>query len=269
MGHIINPVSLRLKYYGMWKISWSQYLRKDFSYFFFIDEYIKSLTKSISLLKCFLNKCFFFEIRYFIKNNIILFYFSFKFLRRKLFKFYWLGRYPEELLKIKRRNALYPRKIRRYKKFKRIFKKNQFNSCSSFKRYLFKLNTFFDIDRIKRRCFPYDSKLRKKAISLKIKNFNFNLSRRKLFMEYYVNNFLLDKLKLKFLIFKEIAFFRNFESYGKHLLFTFKTSAKFSKKSEPLLFFENLKKVLFDDYFVPIRKNKLSLLKKNYMIKSK
>jgi len=35
MGHLINPISLQIKYQGSWKLSWNQYLRKDFAYFFF------------------------------------------------------------------------------------------------------------------------------------------------------------------------------------------------------------------------------------------
>ena len=45
-------------------------------------------------LKSFFNKFFFYEIKYFIKNDTILFYFSFKFIRKTFFKFYWNYKYP-------------------------------------------------------------------------------------------------------------------------------------------------------------------------------
>ena len=93
MGHLINPISFQIKYNGSWKITWSQFLRKDFAYFFFIDQYIKSLVQSILFLKNFFNKFFFYELKFFIKNNIIIFYFSFRFLRKTLFRFYWRHTY--------------------------------------------------------------------------------------------------------------------------------------------------------------------------------
>merc|ERR1711893_335926 len=94
MGHLINPISLQVKYQGSWKLSWNQYLRKDFAYFFFLDQYIKGVVDSIMYLKSFFNKFFFYEIKYFIKNDTILFYFSFKFIRKTFFKFYWNYKYP-------------------------------------------------------------------------------------------------------------------------------------------------------------------------------
>jgi hypothetical protein len=53
MGHLINPISLQIKYHGSWKVSWSQYLRKDFGFFFFIDQYFKNVLQSILYLKTF------------------------------------------------------------------------------------------------------------------------------------------------------------------------------------------------------------------------
>ena len=89
MGHLINPISLQVKYHGSWKITWSQYLRKDFAYFFFLDRYIKSLVDSIIFLKSYFNKFFFYELKFFMKNDFILFYFSFRLIRKTLFKRYW------------------------------------------------------------------------------------------------------------------------------------------------------------------------------------
>ena len=78
MGHLINPISLQIKYHSSWKLTWNQYLRKDFTYFFFLDKYIKNILDSILLLKSFFNKFFIYELKYFIKNNIIFFLFFIK-----------------------------------------------------------------------------------------------------------------------------------------------------------------------------------------------
>ena len=85
MGNLINPISLRLKYQGSWKLNSSQYFRKDFSYFFFLDEYIKLLLNSITYLKSFFKKLFFYELKYFIKNNSIFFFFVFRVIKRRRF----------------------------------------------------------------------------------------------------------------------------------------------------------------------------------------
>jgi len=87
MGHLINPVSSQIKYHGSWKVSWSHYLRKDFGFFFFLEQYFRKLLMSISFLKGIFNKIFFFELRYFIKNNIILFFFQFNLLKKQDFVF--------------------------------------------------------------------------------------------------------------------------------------------------------------------------------------
>ena len=116
MGHLINPISLQIKYQGSWKLSWNQYLRKDFAYFFFLDQYIKGVVDSIMYLKSFFNKFFFYEIKYFIKNDTILFYFSFKFIRKTFFKFYWNYKYPFYLF------SNYP-KFKKKKKITKIISK--------------------------------------------------------------------------------------------------------------------------------------------------
>ena len=34
MGHLINPISLRLRKYGVWQVSWNTFLKKDYIYYF-------------------------------------------------------------------------------------------------------------------------------------------------------------------------------------------------------------------------------------------
>merc|ERR1712137_1538851 len=119
MGHLINPISLQIKYQGSWKLAWNQYLRKDFAYFFFLDQYIKGVVDSIMYLKSFFNKFFFYEIKYFIKKTF--------------FKFYWNYKYPFYLF------SNYPN-FKKKKKLQKLFEKN-------YKRT--RVNTFNIIDKIK------------------------------------------------------------------------------------------------------------------------
>jgi len=90
--------------------------KKRFCIFFFLDQYIKGVVDSIMYLKSFFNKFFFYEIKYFIKNDTILFYFSFKFIRKTFFKFYWNYKYPFYLF------SNYP-KFKKKKNYKNYFKK--------------------------------------------------------------------------------------------------------------------------------------------------
>ena len=120
MGHLINPISLQIKYHGSWKLTWNQYLRKDFAIFFFLDQYIKTLMESFTYLKSVFNKFFIYELKYFIKNEMILFYFSFKFIRKTSFKFYWYHRYPFFLFsnypKFKKKDYRQRRFLKRFRK---------------------------------------------------------------------------------------------------------------------------------------------------------
>ena len=60
---------------------------------------------SILNLKCFFNKCFFYETKYIIKNNILFLYFNFKFLKKSQYNYVWFNRKPErrERSKVRRR----------------------------------------------------------------------------------------------------------------------------------------------------------------------
>lgn len=42
MGHLINPISLRLKRYGIWQVSWNAFLKRDYTYFFFASNLLNS-----------------------------------------------------------------------------------------------------------------------------------------------------------------------------------------------------------------------------------
>ena len=173
MGHLINPISQQIKYHGSWKLAWNQYLRKDFAYFFFLDQYIKSILESIMYLKSFFNKFFFYELKYFIKNNTVLFYFSFKFIKKTYFKFYWSYKYPFYLF------SNYPKFIKKKKmqiRFSKYYKKTQINTFTLMDKYrFFNKETWMgnslltSVLKKTRSAFPYDLLLRKKIICLKIK----------------------------------------------------------------------------------------------------
>jgi hypothetical protein len=235
MGHLINPISLQIKYHGTWKLAWNHYLRKDFAYFFFLDQYIKNILESISYLKNFLNKVFFYEVKYFIKNNIILFFFSFKMMRKTFFKFYWSHKYPFFLFsnypKFRKKKKLQRRFARFYKRKQignfSILDKCKFNSkeqaASGEKLFWMGDSILMSVLKKTKRAFPYDLILRKKIICFKIKNLIFAFFKQKSFNKYLLNDFCLKKAKIKFLILKQIIFLRNIKSYGNALLVFFNT----------------------------------------------
>lgn len=128
MGHLINPISLQIKYHGSWKISWSQYLRKDFGFFFFLENYFKRIIQSIVQLKSYFNKFFMFELKYFIKNNIIFFFFSLKFIRKTRFAHYWRFRSPKYKFKLNPKE--FTKRSRIYTKFLKSYASKNFKSYS-------------------------------------------------------------------------------------------------------------------------------------------
>lgn len=74
MGHLINPISLRLKRYGIWQVSWNAFLKRDYTYFFFASNLLNSILLSFSNLFCLRKKVFFFEIKYILnETKLILF----------------------------------------------------------------------------------------------------------------------------------------------------------------------------------------------------
>ena len=179
MGHLINPISLQIKYHGSWKLSWNQYLRKDFSYFFFLDDYITKLIVSITNLKPFLKKFFFYELKYFIKNNTIFFIFSFKLLKKTRFRYYWYANRPffkKFRLKFKERRVLRRRPNENYKK---LYKKISFTNLKNKERYfreLYLFGSFLDENILLkklRRVFSKFDVLRKLVMAVKLTKFNF------------------------------------------------------------------------------------------------
>ena len=132
---------------------------------------------SISFLKGIFNKIFFFELRYFIKNNIILFFFSVQFIKKTRFRFYWAYRYLEKRPKL-RYIAKY-KNLKAGKRFFNLFKvvystKNFCMSSVKFFTNLFRKNYILRTVFLKVACnakktvLPYDLKLRKKVVSFKI-----------------------------------------------------------------------------------------------------
>ena len=86
-------------------------------------------------------------------------------------------------------------------------------------------------------------------ISFKIKNFNFIFFKQKSFNKYLLNDFCLKKIKLKFLILKEIIFCLNNKLYGKTLVIFFNADPNFikSRNQENINYFLStfIKKNLF------------------------
>jgi len=221
MGNLINPISLQIKYHGSWKITWSQYLRKDFAYFFFLDRYIKSLVDSIIFLKSYFNKFFFYELKFFMKNDFILFYFSFRLIRKTLFKRYWthFKRKMKYNISLQKRSFVIRKKnflIKDILKSRGPLLFSKISFLKMFKTFNYRY-ILYTLTKYKERLFPYDFALRLKIISLKIKNFNLFFKKHKLFNIYILNNLCFLKNKLKFLIFKEIIFNLKAKSYGKSL----------------------------------------------------
>ena len=42
MGFLINPISLRLKQQGIWLVSWNNFIKKDYTYFFMFGNLINT-----------------------------------------------------------------------------------------------------------------------------------------------------------------------------------------------------------------------------------
>ena len=80
MGHLINPISLRLRKYGVWQVSWNTFLKKDYVYFFFVNQLLMQVLNSIINLKCLRKKFIFFEIKYFLKASTLIVFLGFKFI---------------------------------------------------------------------------------------------------------------------------------------------------------------------------------------------
>ena len=86
MGHLINPISLRLRKYGVWQVSWNTFLKKDYIYFFFVNQLLTQILNSIINLKCLRKKFIFFEIKYFLKASTLVIFLGFKFIKKSKLK---------------------------------------------------------------------------------------------------------------------------------------------------------------------------------------
>ena len=85
MGHITNPIAMRLKRYGLWQINWSVYFRQEFSSYFTVGLSLDKFLYSFTLLKGFFKRFFFFELKYFLYTSYLMVFVCLKFTRRKTF----------------------------------------------------------------------------------------------------------------------------------------------------------------------------------------
>ena len=85
MGHITNPIAMRLKRYGLWQINWSVYFRQEFSSYFTVGLSLDKFLYSFTLLKGFFKRFFFFELKYFLYTSYLLVFVCLKFIRKKTF----------------------------------------------------------------------------------------------------------------------------------------------------------------------------------------
>ena len=85
MGHITNPLAMRLKRYGLWQINWSVYFRQEFSSYFTVGLSLDKFLYSFTLLKGFFKRFFFFELKYFLYTSYLLVFVCLKFIRKKTF----------------------------------------------------------------------------------------------------------------------------------------------------------------------------------------
>jgi hypothetical protein len=85
MGHITNPIGMRLKRYGLWQINWSVYFRQEFSSYFTVGLSLDKFLYSFTLLKGFFKRFFFFELKYFLYTSYLMVFVCLKFIRQKTF----------------------------------------------------------------------------------------------------------------------------------------------------------------------------------------
>jgi hypothetical protein len=85
MGHITNPIAMRLKRYGLWQINWSVYFRQEFSSYFTVGLSLDKFLYSFTLLKGFFKRFFFFELKYFLYTSYLMVFVCLKFIRKKTF----------------------------------------------------------------------------------------------------------------------------------------------------------------------------------------
>lgn len=184
MGHLINPISLRLKKHGTWQVSWNAFLKKDYIYFFFINRLLEQILNSFINLKCFKKKFIFFEFKYFLKNNKLIIFLGFKFIKKSKLKLKKLNLFKKKLTYILKKKMLKTKLLYQY-----------FNTLTTTSYNYFYRKFFFN-----KIFYKYNFKLLKKIYLLKIKYikaFSFNILKEKALMYFIFNKYIFfNNLKL-------------------------------------------------------------------------
>lgn len=199
MGHLINPISLRLRKYGVWQVSWNTFLKKDYIYFFFVNQLLTQILNSIINLKCLRKKFIFFEIKYFLKASTLVIFLGFKFIKKSKLKLKKLKLFKQKFSYTLRLNSLNLNYVNNFK-----LKSVNLYIFNYIIYYLFKLSTkIYNLNKLR------------KIYFLKINKFSdFSLNTFNL-----LNKYLLSKLKvfneksLNLFIFKKYIFLNLFKLY--------------------------------------------------------
>jgi hypothetical protein len=202
MGHLINPISLRLKKHGIWQVSWNAFLKKDYIYFFFINRLLEQILNSFITLKCLKKKFIFFEFKYFVKNNKLIIFLGFKFIKKSKLKLKKLNLFKKKLTYILKKRIL---------KLKSFYKYFNFNFNTNYN-HLIKDFFFYQLFR------NYNFKQLKKIYLLKIKQMK-ALS----FISLNMFKEIKDKAFIC-LIFNKYIFFNCLKLYTNSLLFKLMTN---------------------------------------------
>jgi hypothetical protein len=149
MGHITNPIGMRLKRYGLWQLNWSVYFRQEFSSYFTAGLSLDKFLYSFTLLKGFFRRFFFFELKYFLYRSYLMVFVCLKFIRRKTFlkkfKLRRLKRFKIPKRKPKKRRVI--KNTLKFKTFLKTFKRMKYNKnllyLFSRKKYLQHLQNSF------------------------------------------------------------------------------------------------------------------------------
>jgi hypothetical protein len=204
MGHLINPISLRLRKYGVWQVSWNTFLKKDYVYFFFVNQLLMQILNSIINLKCLRKKFIFFEIKYFLKASTLIVFLGFKFIKKSKLKLKKLKLFKQKLSYKFRLNTLKLNYINKFnfKNLNLYILEYIIYNLSKFSLKFYNLN-----------------KLRK-IYFLKINKFSdFSFNSFALFNKYLLNKAkLLNEKSLNLLIFKKYIFLNLFKLYTNELL---------------------------------------------------
>jgi hypothetical protein len=209
MGHLINPISFRIKKHGFWQVSWNNFLTKDYTYFFFVNNLIEQILISFSVLNCLKKKFLSFSLKYFLKNNTLILFLGFKLIKKSLFKnkIYNKRNFKTKLnFKLRYFLLKFNNKFKYFKNLHRYFK-NFF-----FKKFL---NFHFLFNILIKKELIYNLNILKNTYLFKIKQINcFFFKRYNLLNKYLFNKlYLLKKKQLICLILNKYVFFKIFKLY--------------------------------------------------------